>query len=76
MVTPSKLPLVPRSAQEYDPSLAYALPCTMLAKMPLVLVSTLQDFKKMEGMVALPKLSLVSIFCTLLTYSAPPLYNS
>ena len=62
MVTPSKLPLVPRSAQEYDPSLACTLPRTMLTKMPMVIVvsskpplflaSDLLVFKKKEKMVA------------------------
>ena len=76
MVTPPKLPLITRTAQEYDPSLAFTLPCTMLAKMTLVLVVTMPDFKKMEGMVVPSKLPLVSIFCMCLTYSTPPLYNS
>ena len=59
---PSKLPLVPRSAQEYDPCLACILPRTMLAKMPMVLVvsskpplvlgSDLLVFKRKEKMVS------------------------
>ena len=60
MVTPYKLPLVPRSAQEHDPFLARTLPRTILAKMPMVLVvffkpplvlgSDLLVFKKKEKM--------------------------